>query len=61
MRSSLWEELVLQTYRGENGPREAGDGEAARAVFNGGGDGVWRRSGSKDSSNRDSVGGGFSS
>jgi hypothetical protein len=30
-------------------------------VFNGGGDGVWRRSGSKDSSGGDGVGGGSSS
>jgi hypothetical protein len=44
------EEPVLQTYRGENGPREAGDGEAARAVFNGGGDDIWWLFGSKDSS-----------
>jgi hypothetical protein len=46
----------LRTYRSENGPREAGDGEAAQAVFNGGGDGVRRRSGSKDSGG-DGVGG----
>jgi hypothetical protein len=51
----------LRTYHGENGPREAGDGEVARAVFNGGGDGVLRRSGSKDSSGSDGVGGGSSS
>jgi hypothetical protein len=51
----------LQTYRGENGPEEAGDGEVAQAVFNGGGDGVRRCSGSKDSSDGDAVGGGSSS
>jgi hypothetical protein len=56
-RPRLWEELVLWTYHGENRPREADDGEAARAVFNGGGDGVRWRSGSKDSSGSDSVGG----
>jgi hypothetical protein len=50
----------LQTYHGENGRREAGDGEAARVVFNGGGDGVRRCSGSKDSSGSDSIGGGSS-
>jgi hypothetical protein len=51
----------LRTYCGENGPQEAGDGEAARAIFNGGGDGVRRCSGSKDSSGGDGVGGGSSS
>jgi hypothetical protein len=51
----------LRTYRGENGPQEAGDGEATRVVFNGGGDGVRRCSGSKDSSGGDGVGGGSSS
>jgi hypothetical protein len=61
MWSRLWEEHILQTYRGEKGPREAGDGEAARAIFNGGGDGVRRHSGSKDSSDGDGVGGGSSS
>jgi hypothetical protein len=47
----------LRTYHGENGPREAGDGEVAQGVFNVGGDGVRRRSDSKDSSGGDSVGG----
>jgi hypothetical protein len=61
MRYRLWEELVLWTYCGENGPREAGDGEAARAVFNSGGDDVRRCSDSKDSSDGDGVGGGSSS
>jgi hypothetical protein len=56
----LWEELVLRTYRGENGPQEASNGEAARAVFNGAGDGVRWCSGSKDSSDGDGVGGGSS-
>jgi hypothetical protein len=51
----------LRTYRGENEPWEAGNGEAAWVVFNGDGDGVWRRSGSKDSSGGDGVGGGSSS
>jgi hypothetical protein len=51
----------LRTYHGENGPREAGDGEAARAVFNGGGDGIWRCSSSKDSSGGNGVGGSSSS
>jgi hypothetical protein len=58
--SRLWEELVLWTYRSENRPREAGDGEASRAVFNDGGDGVQRCSISKDSSGGDGVGGGSS-
>jgi hypothetical protein len=49
------------TYRGENGPWETDDGEAAQAVFNGGGDGVRQCSGSKDSSGDDGVGGGSSS
>jgi hypothetical protein len=51
----------MRTYRSENGPREAGDREAARAVFNGGWDGVQRCSGSKDSSDGDGVGGRSSS
>jgi hypothetical protein len=51
----------LRTYHGENGPREAGDGEVAREVFNSGGDGVRWRSGSKDSSGGDGVGSGSSS
>jgi hypothetical protein len=51
----------LRTYHGENRPHEAGDGEAARAVFNSGSDGVRRCSGSKDSSGGDDVGGGSSS
>jgi hypothetical protein len=58
MRSRLWEELVLWTYHGENGPQEGGDGEVAQVVFNGGGDFVWLRSGSRDSSDSDGVGGG---
>jgi hypothetical protein len=58
-RPRLWEELVLRTYHSENGPREAGDGEAAQAVFNGGGDGVWRLSSSRDSSGGGGVGGGI--
>jgi hypothetical protein len=60
-RSRRQGEPVLWTYRCENGPREAGEGEMARAVFNGSGDGVRRRSVSKDSSNGDGVGGGSSS
>jgi hypothetical protein len=50
----------LRTYRGENGPREAGDGDAARAVFNDGGDDIRRCSGCKDSSDGDGVGRGSS-
>jgi hypothetical protein len=61
MWSRLREEFVLWTYRGENGPLEAGDGEVARAVFNGGGDGVRWRSSSKNSSGSNGVGGGSSS
>jgi hypothetical protein len=57
----LWEELVLWTYHGEIVPREAGDGEVARAVFNDGGDGIWQLSGSKDSGDGGGVGGGSSS
>jgi hypothetical protein len=60
-RSRLWEELILWTYHGENGPREASDGEVARVVFNGGGDDVRRHSGSKDSFGCDIVGRGSSS
>jgi hypothetical protein len=60
-RSWLWEELIFRTYRGENEPWEAGDREAAQAVFNGGGDGMWWHFGSKDSSGGDGVGGGSSS
>jgi hypothetical protein len=51
----------LQTCSGENGPREASDGEAARAVFNDGGDGVRPRFDSKDFSGGDGVGRGSSS
>jgi hypothetical protein len=47
----------LRTYHGENGPREAGDGEVARMLFNGDGDGVWWRSDSKESSSSGGVGG----
>jgi hypothetical protein len=61
MWSRLWEKLILRTYNSENRPREAGNREAARAVFNDGGGGVWRRSGSKVSFNRDGVGGRSSS
>jgi hypothetical protein len=53
--------FFLRDLGGENGPQEAGDGEAAQAVFNGGGDGVRQRSGSKDSFDGDGVGGGCSS
>jgi hypothetical protein len=60
-RSRRREEPVLQTYYGENGPHEADDGEAARAVFNGDGDSVGWLSGSKDSSGSSGVGGGSSS
>jgi hypothetical protein len=51
----------MRTYRSEYGPHEAGDGEAARAVFNGSWDGVQRCSGSEDSSGGDGVGGRSSS
>jgi hypothetical protein len=46
----------LRTYRGENGLREASDGEVARLVFNGGADGIRRCSVSKDSFGGDGVG-----
>jgi hypothetical protein len=59
-RSRRQGEPVLRTYCGENGPRKAGDGEAAQAVFNGGGDGVRWRSVSRDSSGSDGVGRGSS-
>jgi hypothetical protein len=61
LRSTLWEELILWTYRGENRPREASDGEAARAAFNGSGGGVQWCSSSKDPTGGDGVGGGSSS
>jgi hypothetical protein len=61
MQSRRQGEPVLRTYRGENRPREASDGETARAVFNGGGDRVRRRFVSRDSSSSDGVGGGSSS
>jgi hypothetical protein len=32
-RSRRWEVSVLTTYRGGEGPRTAGDGEAARLVL----------------------------
>jgi hypothetical protein len=54
-------EPVLRTYRIENGPRDVGDGEAAQAVFNGGGDGIRWHSVSMDSSSGDGVGEGSSS
>jgi hypothetical protein len=60
-RFRLREKLILWTYHGENGQREAGDGVAARAVFNSSGDCVQRRSGSKGSSSGDAIGGGSSS
>jgi hypothetical protein len=60
-RSRRQGEPILWTYRGENGPREAGDGETAQVVFNGGGDGVRRCSISKDSFGSDGVYGGSSS
>jgi hypothetical protein len=56
-----WEESNLPTYRGGKEPREAGDREAARAVFNGGGDGVRRCSGLKGFSGSGGVGRGSSS
>jgi hypothetical protein len=60
-QSRLLEKLVLRTYHSEDGPREVGDGEAGRAVFNGGGDGVQWHSSTKGSSDSDGVGGGSSS
>jgi hypothetical protein len=53
--------LVLQTCCSGDGPREASDGEAAQAAFNGGEDDVWRCSSSKDFSGGGGVGGGSSS
>jgi hypothetical protein len=47
----------LRIYCNENGPREAGDGEVAQAVFNNGGEDVRWCSGSKDSFSGDGVGG----
>jgi hypothetical protein len=32
-RSRLWEELILRTYHGENGPQEASDREVSQAVL----------------------------
>jgi hypothetical protein len=54
-------EIILQTYCGGNRPREASDGEATWAAFNGGGDDVWQRSSSKDYSGGGGVGGHSSS
>jgi hypothetical protein len=59
--STRWEESNFPTYRGGNEPREAGDGEAAQAIFNVDGDGVRRRSGSKGFSDSGGIGGGSSS
>jgi hypothetical protein len=53
--------LILQTYRGWNGPWEASDGEATWAAFNGGGDDVRWCSGTKDFSGCGGVGSGSSS
>jgi hypothetical protein len=61
MQSRRQGEPILRTYRGENRPREASDGETTRAVYNGGGDSVQRRFVSKDSSSGDGVFGGSSS
>jgi hypothetical protein len=33
--------VVLPTYSGGNGPREAGNGEAARLILEDGGGGLW--------------------
>jgi hypothetical protein len=51
----------LPTYCGGNDLGKAGNEREARAAFNGGGDGVRRYSGSKDSSGSGDVGGGSSS
>jgi hypothetical protein len=51
----------LPTYRGGNDREKAGNEKAARAAFNGDGDGVQWRSSSKDSSGSGGVGGGSSS
>jgi hypothetical protein len=51
----------LPTYRGGNDRGKADDERAARAAFNGGGDGIQRCSGSMDSSGSCGVGGGSSS
>jgi hypothetical protein len=51
----------LPTYSGGDGPRKAGDDEAARAIFNGGGGIVRRCSGLRNSSGSDGDGRGSSS
>jgi hypothetical protein len=53
--------LQFATYRGGNDQGQASDERAARAVFNGGGDGVQWRSGSKGFFGSGGVGGGSSS
>jgi hypothetical protein len=59
--STWWERSTLPTYRGANDRGKAGDERAARAVFNGGGDDVRWRFGSKSFSGSGGVGGGSSS
>jgi hypothetical protein len=61
MWSTRWEESNLPTYRSGNDRGKAGDERAARAVLNGGGDGVRWCSGSRGFSGRGGVGGGSSS
>jgi hypothetical protein len=59
---STWrEESNLPTYHDRNNWGKASDERAARAVFNGSGDSVWRCSGSKGFFGSGGVGGGSSS
>jgi hypothetical protein len=51
----------LPTYHGGNDREKANNEKVAQATFNGYGDCVRQRSGSKDSSGSDGVGGGSSS
>jgi hypothetical protein len=60
-RSRLREELVLQSYHSENGPREAGDGEVAQELYNNGGGDFWWCSSSKGCSGGGGAGRGSSS
>jgi hypothetical protein len=57
-RSRWWETVVLLTYRGENGPREPGDGEAARELGDNGSGDFWWCFTSRNGSGGGSDGGG---
>jgi hypothetical protein len=59
--SMRWKESNLLTYHDGNDQGKAGDLRAARAAFNGGGDGVQWRTSSKNYSGSSGVGGGSSS